>query len=126
MQREAKNHASFDNSPPLSLYVCLLATASLTSFFMWGKTIGDPGFRFVWYFLVELGQPQRDMRWLHRLLHDSNQLLTQLVQVHLIAQRGTEGSYDFSSIIFATIEVAVNDVLEAPPQRLGEGRNHQG
>src|SRR5437879_4391940 len=44
MQREAKNHASFDNSPPLSLYVCLLATASLTSFFMWGRPLETQAF----------------------------------------------------------------------------------
>ena len=35
-------------------------------------------------------QPQRDMCWLHRLLHDCEQVLTQLAQVHFIAQRGAE------------------------------------
>ena len=30
-------------------------------------------------------QPQRNMRQLHRLLHHSQQLLTQLAQVHLVA-----------------------------------------
>src|SRR5260370_5540769 len=51
---------------------------------------------------------------LHGLLHHLQQLRTQLVQVHLIAQRGTESSHDLRCIIFAAIEAAIDDPLDAP------------
>ena len=44
-------------------------------------------FQAAWFLGVWHGraQPQRDMCRLHRLLHDVEQLLTQLAQVYLIA-----------------------------------------
>jgi hypothetical protein len=47
---------------------------------------------------------------LHRLLDDVEQVLTQLGQVHLIVESGTECSKCAGCIIFAAIETAINYV----------------
>src|SRR6266446_5453004 len=65
------------------------------------------------------------MCWLHRVLHHRDQMLAQLVQVYLIAQRGTERLYDLGRIIFSAIKTAVNDLLNTLPQRLEQCRNSQ-
>jgi hypothetical protein len=64
------------------------------------------------------------MRWLHRFLHDLQQLLMQLIEVYLLAQQGTEGRNDPGCIILAAIEAAVNEGLEVVSQRLEKGHNH--
>src|SRR6266699_1730632 len=58
--------------------------------------------------------PQGDMGRLHRLLHHGEQLLAQLIQVHLIAQRGTESGGKLGGVILAAIEATVNLGLDAP------------
>src|SRR5437016_3874684 len=60
----------------------------------------------VWF---GLRQPERDMGGLHRLLHHGHQLLAQLSQVKLIAQRSTEGLDDFGCIILAPVEATIDD-----------------
>src|SRR5216683_6379482 len=70
-------------------------------------------------------QPQRDMLWLHRLLYDHQQLLAQLVQVHLLAQRCTESCYDLGCIILPSVEAPVDDPLDATAQWLEQGVDGQ-
>ena len=55
---------------------------------------------------------------LHCFLDHRKESLAQLIEVDLIAQRSTEGSYDLRRIIFAAVEAAVNDGLDAAAQRL--------
>ena len=74
-------------------------------------------------------QPQGDMGRLHGFLDNPGQVLAQALQVHLMAQRGVESIQGSGCVIFAAIEAAVNQCLEAPAQRLeescdGEGRGH--
>ena len=66
------------------------------------------------------------MCWLHRLLNDVEQVLTQLLQVHFLAQGGAEGCHGLGGIILAAIEAPVNNPLDALAQGLEEGRNRQG
>jgi len=66
------------------------------------------------------------MRGVHGLLHHDEQFLPQLIQVHFLAQLGTEGCQRLGCIILATIEAQVNDRLNASTQGLEEGGNHQG
>jgi len=40
--------------------------------------------------MLWLAQPERDVRWLHGLLHSCEQVVAQLLQVYLIAQRGAK------------------------------------
>ena len=65
------------------------------------------------------------MRGLHRLLNDSQQVLTQLIQVDFLAQGGAEGCHGLSSIVLAAVEAAINDPLDAMTQGLEEGRDYQ-
>src|SRR6266702_1512163 len=88
------------------------------------RRIAGPG-GLVFSALLGWAYPERDMGWLHRLLDDGQQLLTQGAHIHLGAQRGTKGCHDLSCIILATIETAINDGLEEATQRLEEGGNHQ-
>ena len=53
------------------------------------------------------------MRWLHRFLDDRHQLLTQLGEIHLIAEGGAESGEGLGSIILVAIEAVVDDVLDA-------------
>ena len=65
------------------------------------------------------------MRGLHRLLHHRQQVLAQLLQVHFLAQGGTEGSHHLRCIILAPVETAINDLLDAPAQRLEQPVDRQ-
>src|SRR5437868_14212789 len=44
-------------------------------------------------------QPERNLGGLHRLLDDCHQLLSQLVQVHFLAQGGAESCHGLGGII---------------------------
>ncbi len=76
-------------------------------------------------FVFRWTQPQRDMRGLHRLLHDAQQPFTQHLQVYLLAQSCTEGCHDLGTVILATVEAAVNEPLNASLQRPEQGVNGQ-
>ena len=65
------------------------------------------------------------MRGLHRVLHDRDQMLSQLIQVDLIAQRGTECLYDLGRVIFAAVEASINDGLDTMTEWLEQRRNRQ-
>jgi hypothetical protein len=66
------------------------------------------------------------MRRLHGFLHNTQQVLPQLAQVHLAAQRSTERLHGFGCIILTAVETAVNDGLDAMAQGLEESRNGEG
>jgi len=66
-------------------------------------------------------QPERDVRRLHCLLHRGLQLFAQLVQVHLLAKRCTEGCHDLGAVILAAIEAPINNALNALAQGLEQG-----
>jgi len=51
------------------------------------------------------------MSRLHRLLDDGEQRLAQLLQVHLMAQGGAEGSQRLGRIILAAREAPINNLL---------------
>src|SRR6266568_1730741 len=74
---------------------------------------------------VGLAQPQRDKSRLHRLLHDGQQLLAQLLQVHFLAQGGAESCHRLGSVIFAAIEAPVNDPLDTTAERLEQQGDSQ-
>lgn len=63
-------------------------------------------------------QPERDVRWLHGLLHDCYQLPVQVIQVHLIAQCRAERCQRAHGVILAAIEAPVNEPLNATAQGL--------
>src|SRR5258706_12546436 len=63
-------------------------------------------------------QPEPGVRWLHRLLHDGEQMLAQLLQIDLAPQCGSECSKRTSRIILTAIETAVNALLNTPSKRL--------
>src|SRR5436305_79050 len=79
------------------------------------RRIAGPG-GLVFSALLGRAYPERDMGWLHRLLDDGQQLLTQGVHVHLGAQRGTEGCHDLSCNILAAMEATNSDDLEESTQ----------
>ena len=60
---------------------------------------------------------------LHRLLHNGEQLLTELLWVHRLAQRGTKGRQGLLSIVLLSIETVINSILDAPPHGLEEHCN---
>src|SRR6266550_4757547 len=71
------------------------------------------------------------MCWLHSLLNDCYELLTQLAQVHFISQRGTESGKGDGGIILSTVKATINDSLNTMVQGLeqsgnGECRDHDG
>src|SRR5437868_10557473 len=67
--------------------------------------------------------PQRDKGRLHRLLHDCDELLTQLAQVHFIAQRYVKSFERTRRIILAPKEAAIYACLDALAQGLEQCGN---
>src|SRR5437879_8850648 len=68
-------------------------------------------------------QPQRDMRWLHGLLNDVEQVLTQLAQVYFIAKCCAEGLQCPGCIILATVEATIDNRLQTMAHGLEESRD---
>src|SRR5579859_3098429 len=77
-------------------------------------------------FMAGRAHPERDIFRLHRLFDHRQEMLAQLRQVNLVAQRCTECCYRAGSIILTAIEAMIDDGLNAVTQRLEDGRNHQG
>ena len=65
------------------------------------------------------------MRWLHGLLHDRNQVLAQLGQVHFMTKGSTESPHRFGRIILATVEAPIDDLLNTTAQGQEERGNNQ-
>jgi len=66
------------------------------------------------------------MGGLHGLLYDRHQLLAQLVQVHLLAQRLTEACHDQGCVILAAIKPSIHQLLHALAQGLEQSGDEQG
>src|SRR5919199_4347085 len=64
--------------------------------------------------------PDRDVRWLHRLLDDREQVLGQAVEVNLIAQCRTESLERACRIVLAPVEAPVDERLDPPPPGVEE------
>ena len=62
---------------------------------------------------VRWPQPEGDIRGLHRLLHHAQQLLAQLLQVHLLRSVALKACQRSGRIILAAIEAPINDRLDA-------------
>src|SRR5262249_46160585 len=77
------------------------------------------------FFWLGLTQPERDMGWLHCLLHHCQHLLSQRVQVHLAPEGCVEVLKRLCRVVLAAIEAAVNECLDTLAHRLEEGRDGQ-
>src|SRR5260221_3437766 len=73
-----------------------------------------------WSSPIWLLQPERDMRRTHRLLDGAEQVVGQVLQLHLTAQPITEGSERARRVVLPAIEAPVDERLEAAAQRLKE------
>ena len=65
------------------------------------------------------------MRRLHRLLHDGEHLLTYLLQVSLLAQRGAKGRQHLLGIVLLAIKAPINHVLDTAAHGQEERGNRQ-
>ena len=81
-----------------------------SSSFRGARRIGSPGGS-MFSVMFRWTQPERDMRWLHRLLYHRYQMHPQLVQVHFLTQGGTESRQRPRCIVLATIETPINNPL---------------
>src|SRR6266516_8063353 len=112
--------------------MCLLAStrwaACQLTFFTWRKAISRSAVPNPLAFAdwCRRTQPQRDMRGLHRLLHDSQQLIAQLIQVYLLPQGDAESCHRLGGVILAAVEAPVNDPLDALAERLEQDIDRQG
>src|SRR5215204_5867479 len=70
-------------------------------------------------------QPQRDVGWLHRSSHDFDEVVTQGVKVRLVSKLGREGLQRLYRIVLPTVEAAVDQALDAAPQRVEESGYRQ-
>ena len=77
--------------------------------------------RFFWW-----SQPQRRCGRLHGLVDDCQQFGRQGAQLDLVPQAGAERRHRPGSVIAAPIEASVDQVLDAAPGGLEQGRHDQG
>src|SRR2546425_1047536 len=66
------------------------------------------------------------MYWLHRLLHDLEQVLTQLAQIHFVTECCAERFQRFGTVVLATVEPSIDDLLDATTQGLEQRSNDEG
>ncbi len=71
-------------------------------------------------------KPEREMSGLHGLAYHDQQLLIQLVQIHLLAKRLTEACQDLGRVILAAIKPSIHHLLHAPAQGLEQRGDDQG
>ena len=65
-------------------------------------------------------EPEREMRRLHRILHDVQQLVGERLQVNLLPECRRQPFQRARGIVAAPIEAAVNAALEATAEWLKE------
>src|SRR5690242_13600297 len=71
-------------------------------------------------------EPKREMRWLHRISYDMQQLVGERLQVNLLPERRRQPGQRAGGIIAAAVEAAINASLEATAQRLKERGDNKG
>src|SRR5829696_5540252 len=71
-------------------------------------------------------QPQRDVGGLHRLPYHSHQIHLQRLEVRLVPQLDGEGFQGLPCVVFAAVEAAVDEGLDAAPQGVEERRYREG
>ena len=71
-------------------------------------------------------KPERDPGRLHSLVHDRQQLVREGIEVDLVAQAGGEHLDCRSRVVVASVEAAVNHLLDAAPGRLEQRGHGQG
>lgn len=74
---------------------------------------------------LRLRQPRRHMLRLDCILQQDKQVLSQVVQVHLISHINSELGQHLLGVIFAAVEATVNEILDSPSQRVEQGYNRQ-
>src|SRR6478752_4414275 len=69
--------------------------------------------------------PEREMRRVHRIFHDMQQLVGERLQVNFLSKRRRESFQCACGVVAAAVEAAVNATLEATAQRLEERGGQQ-
>ena len=70
-------------------------------------------------------KPERDLGWLHGLVHDRQQLAGEGVEVDLLAEAGGERLDGLGGVVLAAVEAAINHLLDPAAGRLKQGRHRQ-
>src|SRR5215212_9992995 len=70
-------------------------------------------------------QPERSVLRLHRAPYHSHQLVAQRLEVRLLPQLGAESGQGLRRIVLVAVEAAIDEALDAPPQRVEQGRYGQ-
>src|SRR5215217_6989613 len=70
-------------------------------------------------------QPQRDVHRLHCLPYHSHQIVTQSIEVRLVAKRGRERFERLRSVVLVAEEAAVYERLGAPSQWVEQSGDHE-
>src|SRR5919112_5041451 len=71
-------------------------------------------------------QPQSDVGGLHRPAHDPDEVIAQGVEIRLVPELARENLQRLYSIVGPTVEAAVDEALDAAPQRVEQGGYRQG
>src|SRR5215208_290266 len=71
-------------------------------------------------------QPHRDVGWLHGFHYDPYELASSGVEVRLVSELGREALQRLYRIVLPTVEAAVDETLDAAPQRVEQGGYRQG
>src|SRR5215203_3994208 len=66
-------------------------------------------------------QPQRDVLRLHGVPGHLHHIVSQGIQVRLIAQPGAEGGKRLHGVVLASVEASVHETLYTPPKRVEQG-----
>lgn len=72
-----------------------------------------------------VAQPEREVCWLHRLLYHRQQMVTEGVEINLLAQCRAESLDRLPRIILRAVEAAIHCALHRAPQWLEERGNQQ-
>jgi hypothetical protein len=71
-------------------------------------------------------KPERHRCWLHGLMHHSEQLIGQAVEVDLLAESGAERLDRLGGVVLASVKAPVDRLLDAATQWLEQRRHGQG
>jgi hypothetical protein len=71
-------------------------------------------------------QPQREVGGLHRLLYHPYEVVGQSIEVRLVSQFRGEALQSLPRIVLLAVEAPVDEGLDASPQRIEQGSDHEG